>query len=294
MRRLRNKFPDDGLSESQSESIVKTSLVFLGAVGAATLAAHKFWPKGITYGEKEEWECVEEKKKVRKAKRDAEDDRAARGDGGRPRGAEASSGRAREGGGGGGRRGGDDGRYVAGAGAAGAAYAGSSASSGSGRGRDVDRDGANYRRDERNGGRGGGSAAGGYYVREEMVVQDKSVGADVARSRSRPAREPSMERTRVYREADRIEPPLALPPTVVERQSKTQREVGYYPPSPPRSLPESTGRSSRDRSRSIVYTDEPEVVYVRREPGQASRYVVGPGSVAEVRARSRYGDDYYR
>jgi hypothetical protein len=41
-------------------------------VGAATYAAHKFWPKGITYGDKEEWETREEKK-VKKAIRDAKD-----------------------------------------------------------------------------------------------------------------------------------------------------------------------------------------------------------------------------
>lgn len=35
----------------------------LGAIGAATLAAHKFWPKGITYSEKEEWEMEHAKKK---------------------------------------------------------------------------------------------------------------------------------------------------------------------------------------------------------------------------------------
>ncbi|KAI1759389.1 hypothetical protein GGR53DRAFT_149411 [Hypoxylon sp. FL1150] len=47
-------------STSSSESdrgkdVLKTSLVFLGAIGAASLAASKFWPKGILYGDKESW-----------------------------------------------------------------------------------------------------------------------------------------------------------------------------------------------------------------------------------------------
>jgi hypothetical protein len=50
------------------KSALKTSLVFLGAVGAATFAAHKFWPKGVTYGNKEDWE--EEETVIRKVKRE--------------------------------------------------------------------------------------------------------------------------------------------------------------------------------------------------------------------------------
>ncbi|KAI6087275.1 hypothetical protein F4821DRAFT_116847 [Hypoxylon rubiginosum] len=45
-------------SESHSDTgkdVLKTSLVFLGAIGAASLAASKFWPKGILYGDKESW-----------------------------------------------------------------------------------------------------------------------------------------------------------------------------------------------------------------------------------------------
>ncbi|KAI0480916.1 hypothetical protein GGR56DRAFT_628121 [Xylariaceae sp. FL0804] len=30
--------------------------MFIGAVGAASLVAHKYWPRGYPYGEKEEWE----------------------------------------------------------------------------------------------------------------------------------------------------------------------------------------------------------------------------------------------
>ncbi|KAI4868395.1 hypothetical protein F4820DRAFT_123416 [Hypoxylon rubiginosum] len=46
------------LSSAHSDSgndVLKTSLVFLGAIGAASLAASKFWPKGILYGDKEAW-----------------------------------------------------------------------------------------------------------------------------------------------------------------------------------------------------------------------------------------------
>ncbi|KAI8626074.1 hypothetical protein F5Y19DRAFT_231502 [Xylariaceae sp. FL1651] len=51
-RRRRSPSPT---SEDKIEAALKTSLVFLGAVGAATLVAHKFWPKGIIYGESEEY-----------------------------------------------------------------------------------------------------------------------------------------------------------------------------------------------------------------------------------------------
>lgn len=43
--------------------MAKTSLVMLGAIGAATLAAHKLWPKGVTYGEKEAWESEKDRAK---------------------------------------------------------------------------------------------------------------------------------------------------------------------------------------------------------------------------------------
>lgn len=273
--KIRDKFPDDGLSEAKSESIVKTSLVFLGAVGAATLAAHKFWPKGVTYGEKEEWEC-EQKRKVRRAVREAEGRDNARDDdkgrGGRSRGR------------------GEDG-VPGGAGA----YAPSSASSGSNGPGPGDDDGRRRRRrggspdggrvedrnggrlDERNGERGGG----GYYSREEVVVRDK-MPPDLGRSRSRPA---ARDGDRDYRgAADRYD---AAP---VERHTSRTREVEYYPPSPPRVV-----AASRDRARSVVYDDEPEVVYVRREPAAGGgRYSVSSGSAVDARPRSRYGDDYYR
>lgn len=69
---MSTKFKNATNSDTKTESAVKTSLIFLGAVGAATFAAHKFWPKGITYGDKEEWETKTEKK-VKKAIRDTKD-----------------------------------------------------------------------------------------------------------------------------------------------------------------------------------------------------------------------------
>jgi len=48
------------------ESLVKTSLVFLGSIVAATFCAHKFWPKGVTYGDKEEWEIEEVTARIRR------------------------------------------------------------------------------------------------------------------------------------------------------------------------------------------------------------------------------------
>ncbi|OIW22793.1 hypothetical protein CONLIGDRAFT_687208 [Coniochaeta ligniaria NRRL 30616] len=269
-KKLRSKLPSDGLSDSKSESIVKTSLVFLGAVGAATLAAHKFWPKGITYGEKEEWEC-ERKKEARRAVREAEGDVK-----GEKVGRRGGEGRGR-----GGRE--EGGRRGAAAAAAGGGYAGSSVSSGSGSGRD---------RGERSGGRGGGNG-GGYYAREEVVVRDRSV--DVGRSRSR-MRERSADRYRGASRGDRFD--AGPPAAVVERRTSRTRELDYYPPSPPRRMVEcggSTAGATRDRSRSVVYDDEPEVVYVRREPAQGGRYAVSSASVGDAgRPRSRYGDDYYR
>lgn len=41
----------------------------LGAIGAASIAAHKFWPKGITYGDKDDWETAAEKKEEEEKKK---------------------------------------------------------------------------------------------------------------------------------------------------------------------------------------------------------------------------------
>jgi hypothetical protein len=49
-------------------------LVFLGSVAAATYAAHKFWPKGITYGDKEDWELEKAVKKSKEKKAAGSDD----------------------------------------------------------------------------------------------------------------------------------------------------------------------------------------------------------------------------
>lgn len=65
----------------------------LGAIGAAAVAAHKFWPKGVTYGDKDDWELArkkeeEEREKKKKLKgklqegRDALEGRRGAGSGG--------------------------------------------------------------------------------------------------------------------------------------------------------------------------------------------------------------------
>ncbi|KAI2470473.1 hypothetical protein F4781DRAFT_430276 [Annulohypoxylon bovei var. microspora] len=66
-------------SESGRE-ILKTSLVFLGVMGAASIAVSKYWPKGILYGEKESWaqEAKEEVKHVMKGDRSNNKDRRRR------------------------------------------------------------------------------------------------------------------------------------------------------------------------------------------------------------------------
>lgn len=56
--------------KEKAENVVKTSLVMLGAIGAASLAAHKFWPRGITYGDKEDWETEKKKEEKGKAKQE--------------------------------------------------------------------------------------------------------------------------------------------------------------------------------------------------------------------------------
>ncbi|KAI0880741.1 uncharacterized protein GGS22DRAFT_174107 [Annulohypoxylon maeteangense] len=56
------------------KDILKTSLVFLGVIGAASIAASRYWPKGVLYGEKETWthdakEAKEEVKHIMKGDR---------------------------------------------------------------------------------------------------------------------------------------------------------------------------------------------------------------------------------
>lgn len=60
----------------------------LGAIGAASYAAHKFWPKGVTYGDKDDWETAsekkegEEKKKVKGKLKEGRDELEGRDGGG--------------------------------------------------------------------------------------------------------------------------------------------------------------------------------------------------------------------
>ncbi|KAI1444994.1 hypothetical protein F5Y02DRAFT_142812 [Annulohypoxylon stygium] len=50
----RQRRPPPAHSDS-GKDILKTSLVFLGVIGAASIAASRYWPKGVLYGEKETW-----------------------------------------------------------------------------------------------------------------------------------------------------------------------------------------------------------------------------------------------
>src|SRR4051812_44825483 len=76
---LSPKPSSSGPSTSDSvkkESLVKTSLLFLGSVVAATFCAHKFWPRGVMYGDKEEWEIEQVTARIRRDL--ADEKRAAR------------------------------------------------------------------------------------------------------------------------------------------------------------------------------------------------------------------------
>ena len=69
--------PESPVPDTRADSAIKTSLVFLGTVAAATFAAHKFWPKGITYGDKEDWEMEKAQEKAhQKVKQDMREDKA--------------------------------------------------------------------------------------------------------------------------------------------------------------------------------------------------------------------------
>ncbi|KAH9899067.1 hypothetical protein F4778DRAFT_742027 [Xylariomycetidae sp. FL2044] len=61
-RRQRSNSPSTKPSD-KTKTILGTSLVFLGAVGAASIVANKYWPKGITYGEKEDWAREDNKRR---------------------------------------------------------------------------------------------------------------------------------------------------------------------------------------------------------------------------------------
>ena len=81
--RRRKRAPSSSSSSQPSasasikeESLVKTSLVFLGSIVAATFCAHKFWPKGVTYGDKEDWEIEQVTARIRRDL--ADEKRAAR------------------------------------------------------------------------------------------------------------------------------------------------------------------------------------------------------------------------
>ncbi|KAI1456658.1 hypothetical protein F4805DRAFT_431191 [Annulohypoxylon moriforme] len=62
----RSRRPPPAHNDS-GKDILKTSLVFLGVIGAASIAASRYWPKGVLYGEKETWtqEAKEAKHEVK-------------------------------------------------------------------------------------------------------------------------------------------------------------------------------------------------------------------------------------
>ncbi|KAH8899073.1 hypothetical protein GQ53DRAFT_759274 [Thozetella sp. PMI_491] len=279
------------------ESVIKTSLVFLGSVAAATFAAHKFWPKGITYGDKEEWECEEHAH--RKVKKDLREERArARKEVPDRRGEyaygtrEERRARYREGATGrpGGGRG--DSTYVARE----EVYERVVPARGASRERGMSRDRGPEREREREWDRYSQSSGSGS-------------GRGRASSRDRSA-ELQIERQTVRREA-RYYPPAPqrymlepAPPPAPRRQSMDRSQqrrpweedpplrekepvyVSRGPPPEPRSRRASLERGPPPRT----YEDEPEVVYVSRAaPEPRSRRVsVDPGS------RRRYEDDEYR
>ncbi|KAK8123600.1 hypothetical protein PG999_003518 [Apiospora kogelbergensis] len=62
--------PKEGSSDrSSSSSALKTSLVFLGSVAAATYVANRFWPRGVTYGDRERWEEEEPRQQHERRRR---------------------------------------------------------------------------------------------------------------------------------------------------------------------------------------------------------------------------------
>ncbi|KAK3905472.1 hypothetical protein C8A05DRAFT_41591 [Staphylotrichum tortipilum] len=69
-------------SEDEAAVKKKTPYIFLGSIAAASLLAHKYWPKGFPHGDKEDWElskwALRAKHKRAEAKREKE--AARRGD----------------------------------------------------------------------------------------------------------------------------------------------------------------------------------------------------------------------
>ncbi|KAK3989449.1 hypothetical protein QBC44DRAFT_369954 [Cladorrhinum sp. PSN332] len=80
-----------GAKKNEPHHSQKVPLVFLGSIAAASLIAHKYWPKGYPYGEKEDWELskharkLKEEKLARKAERDRSRSRSRSRDRGRER-----------------------------------------------------------------------------------------------------------------------------------------------------------------------------------------------------------------
>ncbi|KAK0662998.1 hypothetical protein QBC41DRAFT_329416 [Cercophora samala] len=76
-------------SDHHEEGSHKIPYVFLGSIAAASLLAHKYWPKGYIYGDKEDWELSKYERKARErlqaekaAKRGKLNEREVKGYGG--------------------------------------------------------------------------------------------------------------------------------------------------------------------------------------------------------------------
>lgn len=258
------------------ESLIKSSLVFLGSVAAATLCAHRFWPKGFTYGEKEDWEVEQElrhrnghhRHSSRRGDGDEKDkhrrrDRGARREGYRRR---SSNGLETA-----------EGRYLA-----------EEKEMGLEPGEEVV-----YRIKEK---------------RRSSRSRDRSRGSHRSKDRSRDRSsdrgwDRHGDRGRSYARSSSRDP--ASPESRAAR-----KERRYYPPAPQRYAIDRSGsttglprRSSLDsgRSRKYYYSDhevvddqQPELVYARREPPplRSRRGSIDDG-YRERRGRSRYSDDLY-
>ncbi|KAI2602546.1 hypothetical protein GGR54DRAFT_623661 [Hypoxylon sp. NC1633] len=76
----RHHSPSPPTQSDKGKDALKTSLVFLGVIGATSLTVSKLWPKGILYGEKESWaqEAKEEAKRVMRKGRSDDTERHRR------------------------------------------------------------------------------------------------------------------------------------------------------------------------------------------------------------------------
>ncbi len=68
-----------GLTQDQEAAVKKkTPYVFLGSIAAASLLAHKYWPKGFPHGDKEDWELSEHALRAKQKRLAEKAEKAAR------------------------------------------------------------------------------------------------------------------------------------------------------------------------------------------------------------------------